>query len=782
MERRDFIKMLGLAGTSAAAYTACSTYMSEALAGSTLVQDLLSADPHCVKGSLKDIEHVVILMQENRSFDHYYGTLRGVRGFGDPRPVKLKNGEPIWHQSQWISPGTDSKVSTEYTDKQKIRPYRLPKGVSADTDAGDVFLSDPPHMFGDGHLVWNNGLSNKWHANGIVSMAHYVEPDIPLYFQLAKAFTICDAYHCSVNGPTDPNRSYFFTGTSNSCISNHDFSSYDDASPDDDPKRPDWKTYPERLEELNVDWKFYQDGLKWNKTDPFSGNYGDNTLEFFKQYRHNPGLLDRSKERSVLNIKNQSFNSVLPSGGKKPSQFAQDIIDDKLPSVSWIVPPEAFTEHPKYPPHFGEYYLSEILRALLENKEVWHKTALLITYDENGGFFDHVLPPVPPMSSSVGVVSPGINLSVSGTKGDFDSEVFRAKPTSKAAQIGLGIRVPMLVISPWTTGGRVCSETFDHTSVIKFLEAWHKARGIEAPDAFGNMSSWRQAITGDLTSAFDFDRTKVKPMDKLVDSILPKKVYSRAEKKIATDADKFKPKIADVNADPDAARPVSVKQDQTQCDLLPIGYDFQTLCSFTTDSPPKLKITFRNRGKLGASFTVLSYDRTDGAWLDTVEGVKAGGAPIDIFDAWNLDMNKTAGWSNEQYSYAVHGPNGYMTEFRGDLASVSDTQIAHFADIKPSVDGKSIEFVFENWPTANGKIKAISAYTAEEKLLDAGTKTVSFTTKDGWYDISFVDALNSSIYLRRYAGHVENGKISKTDPAIGLKYDEATRIYVPVTV
>lgn len=757
MDRRDFIKMLGLAGSSAAAYSACSAYMSEALAGSTVVADLLNAAPDCAKGSLADIEHVVILMQENRSFDHYFGTLRGVRGFGDPRPMKQKNGEPIWHQSQ----------KTE--SAPKVKPYRLPQGTSADTDAGDVFLQDPPHGFNDGIAAWNFGLSDKWIPNKrIVSMAHYVEPDIPLYFRLAKAFTVCDAYFCSVNSSTDPNRSYFWTGTSHSKATNSSFSGL--RVSDDSPLRPSWKTYPERLEELQVDWKFYQDGLTWTR-DPFAGNYGDNTLEYFRQYR---GTNKSLEERSVINIKSQTVNSVLRSEADKPSRFEQDVIDDKLPAISWIVPPEAFSEHPKYPPHFGEYYLSEVLRALLANKAVWHKTALIINYDENGGFFDHVLPPAPPMNSSAGVVSPGIKLTTTGEQGDLNSEGSNGKP------MGLGPRVPMIIVSPWTSGGRVCSETFDHTSVLQFLEAWLKAKGVRAPTDFDMISSWRKAITGDLTSVFDFDRTKVKPMEKLINAIQPTKIYTKEEREIAQGTSAYIPSIKDVLADPDATRPVSVKQDKTQCDLLPVGYDFQTLCSFTNNSPPKLKITFRNRGRLGASFTILSYDRSDGGWFDTVEGIKLGGAPIDISDVWNMNISKESGWSNNQYSYAVHGPNGYLAEFRGELGSVSDNQIAHLVDVKTSLDGRTIEFIFGEWPTASGKLKVVNAYTGEEKTVETGTKTVSFSTKDGWYDISFVDALSSSIYLRRYAGHAENGKISKTDPAIGLAYDETKRIYVPV--
>ncbi|MCB8828063.1 phospholipase C, phosphocholine-specific, partial [Escherichia coli] len=142
------------------------------------------------------------------------------------------------------------------------------------------------------------------------------------------------------------------------------------------------------------------------------------------------------------------------------------------------VAPEAFSEHPKYPPHFGEYYLHEILRALVANKEVWHKTALIVTYDENGGFFDHVLPPAPPARNNGGVVSRGITLPLSDKPRTFDTEY----SADGGTVIGMGMRVPALVISPWSSGGRVCSEVFDHTSVIRFLDVWLRARRKELKD------------------------------------------------------------------------------------------------------------------------------------------------------------------------------------------------------------------------------------------------------------------------------------------------------------
>ncbi len=274
---------------------------------------------------------------------------------------------------------------------------------------------------------------------------------------------------------------------------------------------------------------------------------------------------------------------------------------------------------PKYPPHFGEYYLNEILRALLANKDVWHKTALLITYDENGGFFDHVLPPVPPLDADMGLVSAGITIPAESASRDFNSE--RSVDNRKTV-VGMGARVPMLIISPWSAGGRVCSETFDHTSVLRFLDTWLIAREKQPKDApvFTNISSWRRAIAGDLTSAFDFDRTNVNPMDQLIDTVRPVRIFTPSERATAHNAPEFKPTIADVNADPGAKKPVASKQDQTRCEILPLAYDFQVLAALRPDK--RLQFTFKNAGKLGVALSVLPNDRNEGAWFYRLEGAR----------------------------------------------------------------------------------------------------------------------------------------------------------------
>ncbi len=768
MDRRDFIKMLGLAGTSAAAYTACSAYMQEALAQSAMTIDELLTDDqlHC-EGKLADIEHVVILMQENRSFDHYFGTLRGVRGFGDPRPLRLRNGKPVWEQSKGG------------------RPYRLPKkpayesGIIGETidanSSGSVFLQDPAHGYDTGLLAWNGGLSDQWiEQKDFVALAHYAEEDIPLYFKLAKAFTLCDAYFCSHNGATDPNRSFYYTGTCNGLASNDFFSGWSG-------DRPAWKSYPEKLEDLGIDWKFYQDGLTWT-SDAFAGNYGDNTLEYFGRYQ--------DKTTSIYK-KNQTINSILRTDPNRPSQFEQDILDNKLPEVSWIVAPEAFTEHPKYPPHFGEYYVHEILRAFAANKAVWHKTLFLITYDENGGFFDHVLPPAPPLNEGQGQVSPGITLTPPGVSRDLNSEypdkvskdpdveAFYAKDKPNVP-IGMGPRVPMLVISPWSAGGRVCSETFDHTSVIRFLDTWLSAKGKQAKDApfFPNISSWRQAVAGDLTSTLDFNRLGTTELDNLVASTRKAVILTGTDQSKARTVATFHPGIDDVNADPDANKPVLVKQDKAQCELLPVGYDFQVFFKYGKHNDGKTRVEWviRNSGPLGASFYVIPYSRTDQPWRYSVDGVKPGGTPVTVSDYAQI--------ASGDYAYAIHGPNGYLFEFAGNSLDTVQMQLPNITDVQSLDEGKTVRFIIDKWPTANGKLKLVSAYTEYEATLDPDQNKptiIDITTVDGWYDVSFVDAVKENTYLRRYAGHLENGRIGKSDPAIGLQYDETKRIYVAVT-
>src|ERR1700744_5061465 len=212
--------------------------------------------------SLKEIKHVVLLMQENRSFDHYFGTMAGVRGFDDPHAMKLPNGKPVFYQPDPENPDgylLPFHLNTRQTSAQKIPSTN--------------------HGWKTQHEAWNNGKMDNWvpahrkadGKNGPYTMGYYTRNDIPFQFALAEAFTICDAYHCSVFGPTWPNRMYWMTGTidpegqnGGPMINNHLV-----------PGGFTWTTYAERLEEAGISWKVYQE----------KDNYGCNMLENFKVFR-----------------------------------------------------------------------------------------------------------------------------------------------------------------------------------------------------------------------------------------------------------------------------------------------------------------------------------------------------------------------------------------------------------------------------------------------------------------------------------------------------------------
>jgi phospholipase C len=167
------------------------------------------------------------------------------------------------------------------------------------------------------------------------------------------------------------------------------------------------------------------------------------------------------------------------------------VLTDTLPQVSWIAAPEAYTEHPNWAPDYGAWYASQFVDALTSNPQVWSKTVLFINYDEDGGFFDHVVPPTPPANAAQGASTvTTIN------------EIFPGDASHPSGPYGLGVRVPLLVISPWSKGGWVDSEVFDHTSLIKFIETRFSEKHPKIVEP--NITPWRRAVVGDLTSAFDF--------------------------------------------------------------------------------------------------------------------------------------------------------------------------------------------------------------------------------------------------------------------------------------
>jgi len=421
-----------------------------ALGANPLVERALAAAPKA--GKLTDIEHVVILIQENRSFDHYFGTLPGVRGFSDP------SGQQTLHQPGYPAPGYNGE----------LLPFHLETGGTPQC------FPDITHNWVPQHESWDGGqmdgfvrahLASDGAQAGPATMGYYERSDIPYYFALAEAFTICDNYFCSVLGPTDPNRLYSMSGT---------------IDPDGTHGGPlvqtlsgqrqefegrfTWTTMPEQLSAAGVSWKVY------------SGSdlaILDNVLSYFSAYKTDPTLAAAA------------FNPVYPK------DLVADIKSGELPQVSWVNMSVFETEHPGYSTaEVGEYAVQRLLDRFLARPDLLAKTAVFITWDENGGFFDHVAPPVPPPGTA------GEYLTVPDVTGN-DGGI--------NGPIGLGFRVPMLIVSPFSRGGFLSSDVFDHTSILRFLETRF---GAEVP----NLSQWRRELTGDLTSAFNFaERDKSRP-------------------------------------------------------------------------------------------------------------------------------------------------------------------------------------------------------------------------------------------------------------------------------
>ncbi len=437
----------GLLGAACGSSSSTSSSPSTAAAGS----------------DLGAVEHVVFLMQENRSFDHYFGTYPGVAGFDDHPKGKLGNFAQAW-------PGGTS---------DPLLPYNL-ASATAQLCAGNSDI--PIHDWAPQHQSWKRGTNAAFvsthaeaqydgAANAPLVMGYFTRQQLGFYYELASRYTICDHYFCSVIGPTMPNRIMFMSGMldptgahGGPVLETPGFDNSKEAV-----ASVQWDTIPEVLEDKGVSWKIYQQpGTSAGPTQDTALASGFNVMLFFKQYVNNP--------KSALYQK-----AFLPSW---PDDFEQDVKTGALPAVSWLLPPLGYSEHPNSSPAAGQYFVHQALSALMANAELWSKTVVVLCYDENGGFFDHVLAPTAP----------------AGTVGEYvTASPQPADAAGIAGPIGLGFRVPAMVISPFSAGGYVDSTVFDHISCAKLLE---QRFGIVAP----NVSEWRRKTVGDLTSTLGFSK------------------------------------------------------------------------------------------------------------------------------------------------------------------------------------------------------------------------------------------------------------------------------------
>ncbi|MFF6995864.1 phosphocholine-specific phospholipase C [Streptomyces sp. NPDC008313] len=678
------------------------------------------------RGGLRAVEHVIVLMQENRSFDNYFGTLKGVRGFGDRTPLRLPSGADVFRQPR---PGGG-----------EVLPFSARRAaLDAGRPESDIqYLGSLPHGFPDAVQARADGWWNDWAAAKTQStMAFYDRRDIPLQYELADRFTICDSYFCSVYGSTNPNRNYLWTGTTGyepdgagravtNAAYDHGHAGYT------------WTTYPERLEAAGVSWQIYQE---WD-------NFTDNAVEYFRPWKEigrkilsrvggrystteqfYDSLWSRTPEQRAaalaefqrgVDALTEAERGLFLRGAYRSEpdtlirRIRSDIGNGTLPAVSWIVPTAALSEHPSSSTPVGSANLvHDLLDAVASDPETWSKTVLLINFDENDGYFDHVPAPVAPRPAS-----------------GNDDDWVDGKP------LGPGPRVPMTIVSPWTVGGFVSSEAFDHTSVLRFLEKW---TGVREP----NISAWRRGVFGDLTSAFDFHRAHRQPE---VEQPGP-----------VPDA------VGRWNPVPPKEQSLPAQETGTRR-TRPLPYR-PSLSARVSRTGVRLRLG--NAGSTAAWFTVYPGDGT---------------APSTRTVPGRASADHTVACDADGYDLQVHGPGWSAWELRGTgvgaEAHLTGHQGAGHVRIvcsNPSSRTRRLlvgESVHPRGHGRGGRVRTVS-------LRPGASRTVLMGVPDhGWYDVVVVDR-DDPAFLRRMTGRLAHDGPGVTDPATGTPPELTAAIRLP---
>ena len=803
------------------------------------IQRALAIDP-AIGSTFLDAEHIVILMQENRSFDHCYGTLKGVRGFNDPITIHLPNQNPVWLQTN--------------AEGETYAPFRL---NIKDTKA--TWMGSLPHGWTDQVDARNKGRYDQWliakrpghkdYAKMPLTLGYYNREDIPFYHALADAFTVCDQNFCSSLTGTTPNRLYLWTGTIRDKPDGNVQARVRNSELDYDVPAQ-WTTFPERLEDNGISWRIYQNEISVDvgfegEEDAWLANFTDNPIEWFSQYNvrfhpayikflpkkiellkeevkkleeelnspSSPGeeygkisirlkrtravlqatieeqqiyttenyekLSQREKnlhekafttnvrdphyhELSTLNYKegNEDREIKVPKGDVL-FQFREDVTQGKLPTVSWLIAPENFSDHPGAP-WYGAWYVSEVMDILTKDPEVWKKTVFILCYDENDGYFDHVPPFVPPdpHASEGGLVSKGIDTSIEFVTLEQD---LKRRPASEArgSSIGLGYRVPLVIASPWSRGGFVNSQVFDHTSILQLLEKFlsHKTqKKIEE----SNISSWRRTICGDMTSAFrPYNGEKISLPAFLDKNTVIENIH---KSKFKENPSGYKPLTTD--------EVEQIKQ-RSQHSLMPrqepgirpscsLPYQLYAEGNLSEDKQ-SFTIQFEVSNKVfgiksaGSAFHVYANNNKDPRAYAVVAGDR-------LMDSWKMND-----FENSNYDLSIYGPNGFFRQFTGNN---NDPLID--VNCEYETNGKvltgNVDLVVVNKSNAAVSLKiSDEGYKKNNvaKTIAPGSKTtikLDLKQSHNWYDFSIsVNGFGS--FRKRYTGRVETGKDGFSDPA-----------------
>ncbi len=791
-----------------------------------------------------DAEHIVFVMQENRSFDHGLGTLQGVRGFNDPRAIDLPDKNKVFLQTN--------------SEKETYGPFHVDV-----KDTKVAWMGSVPHGWADQTDARNDGKFDKWldvkrpgkkeYAHMPLTMGYCTREDFPFYHSLADAFTVCDQNFCASITGTHPNRHYWMSGTVRERPDPSSPANLWNLASSGNPYLT-WKTFPERLEENGVSWKSYQNEISMpsplsGEASGWLGNFGTNVLEFYKQYNvrlHPEAIktLARKKEnilkqidslsqltsgadtdtklaaaRKVLalieadqekftienynklsqheknlisnafstNVGDPDYHSLSPlkytengverelniPKGDVLHQFRQDVKNGKLPTVSYLHSPGNLSDHPGMP-WFGELYVSEIMNILIENPEVWKKTIFILTYDENDGYFDHVPPFVVPnpYKEDTGKVSQSIDARL-----DFSTKEQQTNPSAQPnrlrdAPIGLGYRVPMLIASPWTRGGYVCSEVFDHTSSIQFIENFIEKK-FNKKVREENVTNWRRAVCGDLTSAFRPYNNE--PINK--PAFLTKELFIEGinNAKFKQEPANFKKLNADeivqINKDP-LSSPYFPKQEKGIRPACALPYELYVNARFNKIEN-SIGMQFKAGNSVfgerssGSPFYVYSMNPYKNEVLKTWNYSAVAGDTLN--DKWSLDS-----FEGGKYHFRAYGPNGFYREFMGDKGNplLSADLLYERGRINKNTLSGNIMLSVKNMDSKPYSILVSdNSYegASQTKTIAPGTTAIlniNLSKSYGWYDHS-IKVKGYGQFEERFAGRVETGAVSKTDPLMG---------------
>ncbi len=407
IDRRRFLQAGGLLGAGAAlglAGTGCvpgssgpgigAEYFPTSLPQGNMLDLVASESP---------IEHVVILMMENRSFDHWFGWLRDDEGYHERGRTNYGGGFTI-----------DAAPDQTYLDPEghAVSTFSMAGGASPVGYRGCGF-EDPGHSWTAGRAQRDGGFLAEGSNNDEFALGHMAPQDLPLHARLARRFTTFDRYHCSLLSSTQPNRRYLHGAQSGGYTNNYI------------PIKElghQWPTIWDRLISARVPVRSFSADL------PSLAFYGERLTPMF-------GAID---------------------------EYFEACHAGQLPSVTFIDPPYMpwwqADDHPLCDPAAGQRFLRDVFRAFTRSPQ-WEKGMFVLTYDEWGGFFDHVAPPVLP------------DLLASDDDGTNFGQA--------------GFRVPTIVASPYSRPGFVDHRLYDHTSIMRFLEWRFLGAPAEGPSGDG---------------------------------------------------------------------------------------------------------------------------------------------------------------------------------------------------------------------------------------------------------------------------------------------------------